>query len=38
MTKQQTIFFEELSYIQEYCVNVALCNKTISMMKNAYEM
>ena len=26
MTKQQTIFFEELSYIQEYCINVALCN------------
>ena len=26
MTKQQILFFEELSYIQEYCVNVALCN------------
>ena len=26
MTKMQTLFFEELSYIQEYCVNVALCN------------
>ena len=26
MTNQQILFFEELSYIQEYCVNVALCN------------
>jgi len=26
MTEQQILFFEELSYIQEYCVNVALCN------------
>lgn len=25
MTKQQTLFFQELSYIQEYCVQVALC-------------
>ena len=27
MTKQQIYFFEELSYIQEYCMNVALCNE-----------
>ena len=26
MTEQQMLFFEELSYIQEYCVNVGLCN------------
>lgn len=26
MTNQQILFFEELAHIQEYCVNVALCN------------
>ena len=27
LTKAQREFFEELSNIQDYCVNVGLCNK-----------
>ena len=31
MTKQQILFLEELACIQEYCVNVALCNSKKSV-------
>jgi len=40
MSKEQIKFFEELAYIQDYCVNVALCNEnkyinTEEMLKGA---